>query len=84
MGVFCSLLKLSDPVIGFIAGLSQFAGCFMYTFAYSNLMIYLGMLEFFQPCRDLINVFKVNLAPIFYNIAHSNLLVSFLFRSSNN
>lgn len=46
MGVFCSLLKLSDPVIGFIAGVSQFGGSFMYAFAYTDLMIYLGKLTF--------------------------------------
>ncbi len=81
MGVFCSLLKLSDPVIGFIAGLSQFAGCFMYTFAYSNLMIYLGGFRVVKSCHD---VFKVNLASIFLNTTHSNLLVSFTDSSSNN
>lgn len=45
MGVLCSLLKLSDPVVGFIAGISQFSGSFTYAFAYNNLMIYLGMLD---------------------------------------
>lgn len=43
MGVLCSLLKLSDPVVGFIAGISQFSGSFTYALAYNNLMIYLGM-----------------------------------------
>lgn len=45
MGILCSTLKLKDPVVGFIAGISQFGGSFMYAFAYNNVMIYLGMLN---------------------------------------
>lgn len=45
MGILCSLLNLKDPVIGFIAGISQFGGSFMYAFAYNNAMIYMGTLD---------------------------------------
>lgn len=42
MGILSKLAKLSDPVVGFIAGLSQLSGSMMYAFAYSGLMVYLG------------------------------------------
>ncbi|KAG4074975.1 hypothetical protein HA402_014554 [Bradysia odoriphaga] len=49
MGVLCTVLKLTDPVVGFIAGISQFGGSFMYAFAYNNVMIYLA------PAIDMLN-----------------------------
>jgi hypothetical protein len=42
MGILSYGLKLSDPIVGFIAGISQFGGCAVYALAYTSFMMYLG------------------------------------------
>lgn len=61
MGFLCSILQLSDPIIGFIAGISQFGGCFMYAFASNNWMVYSGKI---QSCKIYIIFCIVNSIPI--------------------
>jgi len=45
MGILSYYFKLSDPVVGFVSGISQFSSCFLYAFATTSLMMYLGKLK---------------------------------------
>lgn len=42
MGVLSYALKLNDAIVGFVSGISQLIGTFMYAFATSGLMIYIA------------------------------------------
>lgn len=42
MGICSKLLKLSDQMVGFLGGISQFGGCILYAVAINKVMMYLG------------------------------------------
>lgn len=42
MGIFSHWAQLPDPVVGFIAGIGQFSACFVYVFATTSGLMYLG------------------------------------------
>jgi len=42
MGILSKWLRLSDPIVGFISGLSQMAGSVIYAFANTVFLMYLG------------------------------------------
>lgn len=42
MGLLSHKLKMKDSWVGFIAGISQLASCFVYAYANTSLLMYLG------------------------------------------
>jgi len=48
MGILSYGLKLSDAIVGFIAGLSQFGGCVVYAIATTPFLMYLGMVNVYS------------------------------------
>ncbi|XP_021955493.2 proton-coupled folate transporter [Folsomia candida] len=49
MGICSKLLKLSDQMVGFLGGISQFGGCILYAVAINKVMMYLA------PAVDMMN-----------------------------